>query len=321
VHDERTSYDVWGAAIALQAALATLLGLVLIFLWGLTGAGYFWPKWVLFGLAVPLTIQLAIRLALRVGEDRRRALALHAVASGWIAAVLVAIYALAGGGTFWPLWVVATLALALGAHAIVVVAWPSLRPQERELEARVDVLTRTRAGALDVQAAELRRIERDLHDGAQARLVALSMQLGRAEERLEGQHVEPVYTAELLESGEGGIGYLLKERVGDVRGFVDAVQRVARGGTALDREVVAELVRSRTGQQGEGALAALTPREREVLELMAEGRTNAAIARAMVVTPGAVEKHVSSIFGKLDLPSTDDDHRRVLAVLAYLRAA
>ena len=105
-----------------------------------------------------------------------------------------------------------------------------------------------------------------------------------------------------------------------MRGFVDAVQRVARGGTALDREVVAELVRSRTGRPGDAALAALTPREREVLELMAEGRTNAAIARSMVVTAGAVEKHVSSIFGKLDLPSTDDDHRRVLAVLAYLRA-
>ena len=135
------------------------------------------------------------------------------------------------------------------------------------------------------------------------------------------QYVEPVYTAELLESGEGGLGYLLKERVGDVRGFVDAVERVARGGTALDREVVAELMRSRTGQAGDPALAALTPREREVLELMAERRTNAAIARAMVVTAGAVEKHVSSIFGKLDLPATDDDHRRVLAVLAFLRAA
>ena len=91
-----------------------------------------------------------------------------------------------------------------------------------------------------------------------------------------------------------------------------------RGGTALDREVVAELVRSRTGR-GRRALAALTPREREVLELMAEGRTNAAIAGRMVVTPGAVEKHVSSIFGKLDLPSTDDDHRRVLAVLTISR--
>jgi DNA-binding NarL/FixJ family response regulator len=134
------------------------------------------------------------------------------------------------------------------------------------------------------------------------------------------QYVEPVYTAELLESGEGGIGYLLKERVGEVRTFVDAVERVARGGTALDREVVAELVRSREGRTGSAALDGLTPREREVLELMAEGRTNAAIARAIVVTPGAVEKHVSNIFAKLDLPATDDDHRRVLAVLAFLRA-
>jgi DNA-binding NarL/FixJ family response regulator len=134
------------------------------------------------------------------------------------------------------------------------------------------------------------------------------------------QYVEPVYTAELLESGEGGIGYLLKERVGDVRGFLDAVQRVAAGGTALDREVVAELVRSRGDRAGDGALDALSPREREVLGLMAEGKTNAAIARAMVVTNGAVEKHVTSIFGKLDLPATDDDHRRVLAVLTFLRA-
>jgi DNA-binding NarL/FixJ family response regulator len=134
------------------------------------------------------------------------------------------------------------------------------------------------------------------------------------------QYVEPVYTAELLASGEGGVGYLLKERVGEVRTFVEALQRVAAGGTALDREVVAELVRSRgAGAQGE-ALAALTPREREALGLMAEGRSNAAIAKAMVITPGAVEKHVSSIFSKLDLPATDDDHRRVLAVLAYLRA-
>ena len=130
-------------------------------------------------------------------------------------------------------------------------------------------------------------------------------------------YVEPVYTSELLaSSGEGGIGYLLKERVGDVRGFLDALDRVAEGGTALDRAVVSELMHARDGG---GALAQLTPREREVLELMAEGRTNAAIARAMVVKPGAVEKHISSIFSKLDLPAGDDHHRRVLAVLAYLR--
>jgi DNA-binding NarL/FixJ family response regulator len=133
------------------------------------------------------------------------------------------------------------------------------------------------------------------------------------------QYVEPVYTAELLAGGEGGIGYLLKERVGDVSGFLDAVRRVAGGGTALDREVVAELVRDRSEGEG-GPLASLTPRETEVLELIAEGRSNAAIAAALVITQGAVEKHISNVFAKLDLPATDDDHRRVLAVLAFLRA-
>ena len=171
----------------------------------------------------------------------------------------------------------------------------------------------------DVAVVDVRLPPSFTDEGLRAALEARTRQPGLGVLVLS-QYVEPVYTAELLESGEGGIGYLLKERVGDVRGFVDAVERVARGGTALDREVVAELVRSRTGQTGDPALAALTPREREVLELMAEGRTNAAIARAMVVTAGAVEKHVSSIFGKLDLPATDDDHRRVLAVLAFLRA-
>jgi len=134
------------------------------------------------------------------------------------------------------------------------------------------------------------------------------------------QYVEPVYTAELLDSdGDGGLGYLLKERVGDVKAFVAAVESVARGGTALDREVVSELVRRKDPGGGDGALGALTPREKEVLGLMAEGRTNTAIARALVVTPGAVEKHISNIFSKLDLPATDEDHRRVLAVLAFLR--
>jgi DNA-binding NarL/FixJ family response regulator len=134
------------------------------------------------------------------------------------------------------------------------------------------------------------------------------------------QYVEPVYTAELMASGGGGgIGYLLKERVGDVRAFMDAVRRVADGGTALDREVVAELVRGR-GESGDAALHALTPREREVLTLMAEGRTNAGIAAALVVTGGAVEKHVTNIFSKLGLPASEGDHRRVLAVLAYLHA-
>ncbi|WP_026912490.1 response regulator transcription factor [Patulibacter minatonensis] len=135
------------------------------------------------------------------------------------------------------------------------------------------------------------------------------------------QYVEPVYTAELLSSGgTGGIGYMLKERVGDVRAFMDAVHRVHAGGTALDREVVAELVRGRD-ESDDCGLDRLTPREREVLGLMAEGRTNAAIAETLVVTGGAVEKHVTNIFQKLGLPVSQGDHRRVLAVLAYLQAS
>jgi DNA-binding NarL/FixJ family response regulator len=132
------------------------------------------------------------------------------------------------------------------------------------------------------------------------------------------QYVEPVYTRELLASGEAGVGYLLKERVGDVQGFLEAVRRVAGGGTALDREVIAELVQTR--RAADTAIADLTPKELEVLGLMAEGRTNAGIARAMVVSLGAVEKHVTNIFAKLELPAGADDHRRVLAALAYLRA-
>ena len=129
------------------------------------------------------------------------------------------------------------------------------------------------------------------------------------------QYVERTYAAELLSDGRGGVGYLLKDRVADVRDFVDAVRRVADGGTALDPEAVTQLLGGRDG----GPLDELTPREREVLGLMAEGRSNAAIAAAMVVTDGAVEKHVTSIFMKLGLPPSEHDHRRVLAVLAWLR--
>ena len=134
------------------------------------------------------------------------------------------------------------------------------------------------------------------------------------------QYVEPAYSGELLASGESGVGYLLKERVSEVRTFIDAVRRVAAGGTALDREVVGSLMRERQGTLPGNAIETLTARERETIELIAQGRTNAAIARELVVTLGAVEKHISNIFQKLDLPATDDDHRRVLAVLAYLRA-
>ncbi len=131
------------------------------------------------------------------------------------------------------------------------------------------------------------------------------------------QYVEERYATELLADSTVGLGYLLKERVADVGDFIAAVHRVAEGGTALDPEVVAQLLqRSRRREP----LAALTPREREVLSLMAEGRSNAGIAGQLVVSDGAVEKHISSIFMKLDLPASDEQHRRVLAVLTYLRS-
>jgi DNA-binding NarL/FixJ family response regulator len=129
------------------------------------------------------------------------------------------------------------------------------------------------------------------------------------------QYVEERYATELLSDRPQGVGYLLKDRVAELAGFLDALERVAARGSALDPEVVAQLLaRSRH------PLASLTPRERDVLGLMAEGRPNAAIAAAMVAGEGAVEKHINSIFGKLGLPPADSDHRRVRAVLRYLGA-
>ncbi len=130
------------------------------------------------------------------------------------------------------------------------------------------------------------------------------------------QYVEQTYAEELLADRGGGVGYLLKDRVMHVADFLEAVRRVADGGTALDPEVVAQLFSRR---RQDGPLERLTPREREVLSLMAEGRSNAGIAEALVLTVGAVEKHVQSIMSKLDLPQTATDHRRVLAVLTYLQ--
>jgi DNA-binding NarL/FixJ family response regulator len=131
------------------------------------------------------------------------------------------------------------------------------------------------------------------------------------------QYVEERYAADLIAGDTAGLGYLLKDRVADVREFVDAVRRVGDRGTALDPEVVSQLLaRSRRRDP----LDRLTPREREVLELMAEGRSNAAIGQSLVISDGAVEKHVRNIFTKLDLPPAESDHRRVLAVLHWLGA-
>jgi DNA-binding NarL/FixJ family response regulator len=131
------------------------------------------------------------------------------------------------------------------------------------------------------------------------------------------QYVEQAYASELLADGRGGVGYLLKDRVMDVDDFIDAVRRVGEGGTALDPEVVAQLFTRR--RRADSPLDRLTPRELEVLGLMAEGRSNAGIADALTLTVGAVEKHIANILTKLRLPPSGSDHRRVLAVLTYLQ--
>jgi len=167
----------------------------------------------------------------------------------------------------------------------------------------------------DVVVADVRMPPTHTDEGLRA-----ALELRRTHPRLGvlvlSQYIETRYAARLLEDNAAGIGYLLKDRVADVADFAEALERVAAGGTALDPEVVSQLVRS--SQQTEG-LAELTPRERDVLALMAEGRSNAGIAAALVVTASVVEKHVASIFAKLRLPPSEADNRRVLAVLRYLQ--
>jgi DNA-binding NarL/FixJ family response regulator len=167
----------------------------------------------------------------------------------------------------------------------------------------------------DVVVADVRMPPTHTDEGLRA-----AIELRRAHPRLGvlvlSQYIETRYAARLLEDNAAGIGYLLKDRVADVADFAEALERVAAGGTALDPEVVSQLVRS--SQRTEG-LAELTPRERDVLALMAEGRSNAGIAAALVVSASVVEKHVASIFAKLRLPPSEADNRRVLAVLRYLQ--
>jgi signal transduction histidine kinase len=173
--------DRAGTVLAAQLTLSAACALLVTILWGLTGMGYFWPMWVWFGLAVPLAFEIGVRRAWSEPQGPARRLAVHATVSWTLAGISLAIWALSGGGFFWPAFELIALGAAYAVHA----RWGA--DQQRELAGRVAELSRTRRGALDVQAAELRRIERDLHDGAQARLVALSMQLGRAEERLADQ--------------------------------------------------------------------------------------------------------------------------------------
>jgi DNA-binding NarL/FixJ family response regulator len=178
-----------------------------------------------------------------------------------------------------------------------------------------DLLRKVRAHHPDVAVTDIRMPPTQTDEGLRA-AEAIRRDHPGVGVLVLSQYVDQQYAMELLGASAEGVGYLLKDRVADVERFVEAVRRVADGGSVLDPEVVAQLVgRSR----GDGPLTRLTPREREVLGHMAEGRTNQAIARELVVTERAVEKHVTGIFAKLDLTATEDAHRRVMAVLAFLR--
>jgi DNA-binding NarL/FixJ family response regulator len=179
-----------------------------------------------------------------------------------------------------------------------------------------DLVRKVGAHKPDVAVVDIRMPPTNTDDGLRAAL-RIRDEHPRTGVLVLSAYVEEAYALELVAESASGLGYLLKDRVADVDGFVDAVRRVATGGSALDPEVVSRLL-GRTRR--DDPLAELTPREREVLELMAEGRTNAAIAEQLVVTERAVEKHVTSIFGKLGLSPAAQDHRRVLAVLTFLRS-
>jgi len=179
-----------------------------------------------------------------------------------------------------------------------------------------DLVRKVLAHRPDIAVVDVRMPPTNTDDGLRAAL-ELRERAPEVAVLVLSQYVEEGYAHELIGGGAAGVGYLLKDRVADVERFVDAVARVGEGGSALDPEVVAQLLGRR---RRDDPLEGLTRREREVLGLMAEGRSNSAIAEELVVTERAVEKHVTSIFGKLDLPPAAHDHRRVLAVLRYLGA-
>jgi DNA-binding NarL/FixJ family response regulator len=178
-----------------------------------------------------------------------------------------------------------------------------------------ELLRKVRAHRPDVAIIDVRMPPDNIDDGLRAALT-IREELPEIGILVLSQYVEDRYLGKLLDRGADSVGYLLKDRIADVERLADAVERVAAGGSVLDPEVVAQMLgRSRD----QGPLDSLTAREREVLGLMAEGRTNRAIAAELFLSERAVERHVTSIFGKLDLPTTELDHRRVLAVLAHLR--
>jgi signal transduction histidine kinase len=195
-------------ALSMHFALTALVAVLMTVIWAGSGFGYFWPAWVWIGIAAPLALHVVIHRAQSAAPVRGRSVRVHAEVDGVIVGYLTCVWALAGFGTFWPFWPALGLSIPLAIHALVVYRDRLNPARERELTERVDELTRTRRGALDVQAAELRRIERDLHDGAQARLVSLSMLVGRAEDQLADRPEVAALVRRAREEAGAAIGEL-----------------------------------------------------------------------------------------------------------------
>ena len=239
-------------ALGLHTGVSAAAGLAVFLVWAATG-GPFWPVWVYLGLAVPLALHAGVWWALDRPTPGERGLAVHGVVGVVLCLTDIAVWALVGtGGDFFPIWLIAAFSISIPVHALIVYR-RRLFAREQELTERVDELTRTRRGALDVQAAELRRIERDLHDGAQARLVALSMHLGRAEERLDDRPEVAELVRRARAEASAAIGELRDlargiappvladrglEAAVDALGQRSAIPVTVRGGTDPDRRPV-----------------------------------------------------------------------------------
>jgi signal transduction histidine kinase len=283
----------WRRALAFQAALSGLVAFMMAALWAVTGGGEFWPRWVWYGLAIPFGLNAALYGAFQIRRRRWRIFGVHAALFAWVSGTLVLTWAMAGSDEFWPLIPVVCLSMLLGVHAIVA----GMTGGDPELVERVDELTRTRRGALDVQAHELRRIERDLHDGAQARLVALTMQLGRAEARLQDNPA----AAELVREARGEAKEAIAELRDLARGIAPPV--LADRGLKAAAEAIAGRSAIRASVDAEIARRPPPVVETAAYFVIAESLTNA----AKHAGPDA-RAHVSIRDGdeRLTLEITDD---------------
>ena len=326
----------WTRALRLQASLSGFVAFFVTALWAMTG-GSFWPMWVWYGLLVPFSLHAILTSARHVPRGRRRLLVVHAGLFSWVSLTLTLTWAMSGGGSFWPLIPIGCLAMIFALHAVVYRAWG----EDAELVERVDELTRTRRGALDVQAHELRRIERDLHDGAQARLVALTMQLGRAEARLEA-HPE---AAELVREARGEASAAIAELRDLARGIappvladrglpaaVEALAARAPIRTTADAQVrrrpppvvetaayfvVAESLTNAAKHAGAGARARVTIRDNSsalLVEIEDDGEGGANASGSGLT---GLRHRVEALDGTLEIASPDGAGTRIRARLPY----